>query len=47
MELLNVSKAHIKMSGLLNTLKFVYTMYTDIIQFVCSSGELVHLMPRL
>ena len=35
------------MSGFLNTLKFVYTMSTDITQFVCSSGELVHTMPRL
>ena len=35
------------MNGLLNTLKFVYTVSTDIIQFVCSNGELVHMMPRL
>jgi len=35
------------MGGLLNTLKFVYTLSTDIIQFICSSGELVHKMPQL
>jgi len=35
------------MGGLLNTLKSVYTVSTDIIQFVCSRGENVHKMLRL
>jgi len=31
----------------LNALKFVHTLSVDIMKFVCSSGELVHMMLRL
>jgi hypothetical protein len=35
------------MDGLLNTLKLVHKMSADIKKFVCSCGELVHMLWRL